>query len=82
MPIVSGNPAGMCERSVVHDDKPAVWLLRRTCPHCEFYQVLAVCEACKDYITSRNERARGSWRCLKCGKNRDMPQGMDILGKA
>jgi hypothetical protein len=75
-----------CERTLSHGvyGKAATHILRRQCPHCGWHQVLNICQECHDYIVARNERARKGdvryWRCLKCGKNRPMPQGMDILG--
>ena len=79
---------GFCERVNRHSDgetKVATHILRRNCPHCGYHQVLNICQACHDYITMRNNDAINGvrirqWRCMSCGKTRDMPQGMDILG--
>jgi RNase P subunit RPR2 len=68
--------------------RPAKWLLRRTCDKCDYFQVLEICDTCKEYIERRNEQAklmpleqRPKWNCMGCGKSRRMPVGMDILGR-
>ena len=80
-------PTLFCERVNGHTSTlagKATHILRRSCPHCGFHQVINVCQACHDYVIARNQGAlngeKRSWRCMSCGKNRPMPQGMDILG--
>jgi hypothetical protein len=89
MAVYANNPLGMCQRTTVCNRKPAKWLLRRTCDKCDYFQVLEICDDCKEYIERRNNFAREMpldqrprWRCMGCHKNRRMPVGMDILGRA
>ena len=62
-------------------------ILRRSCKLCGNHQVIYICAKCEEYIRKRNEAAKDNpgfrmWRCMKCGKSRPMPQGMDIIGRA